>query len=100
MDARRDDVTLQALVGDRRLGLRLVVPAADAALVIRGHHVTDLDQPARYLLPGELLLTNGLWLHRRPAAEWIAEVKSAGVAVLAFGLTDDWPTVPEIVVLA
>jgi PucR family transcriptional regulator, purine catabolism regulatory protein len=97
MAERGEEVTLQALVGDPNLGLRFVVPPQHSAVVIRGHHVTDLVRPARYLLPGELLLTNGLWLNQRSATDWIDDVKTAGVAGLAFGLTDDCPDLPDSV---
>ena len=97
MAARDQEVTLQALVRGSNLGLRFVVAPQESHVVIRGHHVTDLDLPVRYLLPGELLLTNGLWLNRRSATDWIDDVKTAGVAALAFGLTDDCPDLPESV---
>lgn len=97
MAAAGDGITLQALVRGGRMGLRFAVRPADAAAAIRGYHVTDLEHPARYLLPGELLLTNGLWLRRREATDWIAEVKAAGVVALAFGLTDERPGLPDSV---
>lgn len=97
MAATGDGITLQALVRGGRMGLRFAVRPTDVAAAIRGYHVTDLEHPARYLLPGELLLTNGLWLRRREAADWIAEVKAAAVMALAFGLTDERPDLPDSV---
>ncbi len=88
-------VSLQALTADEGLGLRLSASTRGAVGDIRGHHVTDLDHPGRYLLPGDLVLTNGLWLDRREAAQWVADVASAGAAAIAFGLTDDLPQLPE-----
>lgn len=62
---------------------------------IRGHHTTDLERPGRYLLPGELLLTNGLWLDRRAASDWVADAHATGIAALAFGLNDHYPRLPD-----
>ncbi|WP_454788109.1 helix-turn-helix domain-containing protein [Mycolicibacterium lutetiense] len=89
-----DTCTLQKLVDDPSLRLELALQPVDPHIEIRGHHTTDLDRPARYLLPGELLLTNGLWLHRKDASGWVSEANVAGIAALAFGLNDDWPELP------
>ncbi|NHU49067.1 helix-turn-helix domain-containing protein [Rhodococcus sp. A14] len=92
--------TASSLLANAALGLRLVVPAPGLQRVLVGHHTTDLVHPARYLFPGELLLTNGLWLAHRPAHEWITDVKSAGSPAVAFGLNEMYPTVPPSVIIA
>jgi purine catabolism regulator len=53
---------------------------------IRSVHTTDLQQPGRYVLPGELVLTNGLWHGDVPTDAWISELAQAGAAALGFGL--------------
>ena len=53
---------------------------------IRSVHTTDLQQPGRYVLPGELVLTNGLWHGVVPTDAWISELAQAGAAALGFGL--------------
>lgn len=95
-----DEITPTVLVTQKELKLSLVVAgsAKDTALI--GHHTTELAYPARYIFPGELLLTNGLWLPERSAADWIADVKSAGLPAVAFGLNETYPTIPEDVVRA
>jgi purine catabolism regulator len=82
------------LADDAALGLRLLAGAAEADRAVAGAHTTDLDQPARYLLPGELVLTNGLWTEHVDGATWAAEVATAGAAAIGFGLADHHPAVP------
>ena len=62
--------------------------------LIRSVHATDLTEPSRYLLPNELVATNGLWLATTPAADWVMRVSKAGASALAFGLSDDIQVVP------
>ena len=86
--------TVRKLADDPSLGLRLLAGAAAADRAIAGAHTTDLDQPARYLLPGELVLTNGLWTEHVDGATWAAEVATAGAVAIGFGLADHHPAVP------
>jgi Fe2+ transport system protein FeoA len=86
--------TVRTLADDPALGLRLLAGAAAADRAVAGAHTTDLDQPARYLLPGELVLTNGLWTEHVAGATWAAEVAIAGAAAIGFGLADHHPEVP------
>ena len=53
-------MTVQELLNDPDLGLRVVV---DGALdrPIRWVHTTELADPSRYLQGGELILTTGVW---------------------------------------
>ena len=53
-------MTVQELVNDPDLGLRVVV---DGALdrPIRWVHTTELKDPTLYLQGGELILTTGVW---------------------------------------
>jgi purine catabolism regulator len=79
-------LTVRTLAEDPALGLRLLAGAAAADRPVQGAHTTDLDRPARYLLPGELVLTNGLWTEHVDGAAWAAEVATAGAAAIGFGL--------------
>ena len=87
--------TVRMLAEDPTLGLRLLAGAGAADRTVAGAHTTDLDQPARYLLPGELVLTNGLWTEHVDGATWAADVASAGAAAIGFGLADHHPEVPR-----
>jgi hypothetical protein len=86
--------TVRKLAENPSLGLRLIAGGAAADRAIAGAHTTDLDQPARYLLPGELVLTNGLWTEHVDGATWAAEVATAGAVAIGFGLADHHPEVP------
>jgi purine catabolism regulator len=86
--------TVRKLADDPALGLRLLAGAGAADRTIEGAHTTDLDQPARYLLPGELVLTNGLWTEHVDGATWAADVATAGAVAIGFGLADHHPEVP------
>ncbi len=67
---------------------------------IRSVHTTDLPHPARYVLPGELVLTNGLWHGQVPTDRWVAELCQVGAAALGFGLGTPHRSVPADVVAA
>ena len=88
-------LTVQALVDEPSLGLSIVAGVSAAGSVVRNAHTTDLDHPGRYIVPGELILTNGLWVNRVNASDWVAEVFDAGAAAIGFGLTPDHVTVPD-----
>ncbi len=94
------DLSVRTLADDPALGLRLLAGAPAAGRGVRSAHTSDLDRPARYLLPGELVLTNGLWLGRVGSADWAAEVASAGAAAIGFGLSATAPAVPPELVAA
>src|SRR4051794_29121087 len=88
-------LTVRTLAEDPALGLRLLAGAGAADRTIEGAHTSDLDHPARYLLPGELVLTNGLWTEHVGGDRWAAEVNTAGAAAIGFGLADHHPAVPD-----
>jgi DNA-binding PucR family transcriptional regulator len=64
----------------------LVASPGEQGREIRSVHTTDLPQPGRYVLPGELVLTNGLWHGDVPTDAWISDLAQAGAAALGFGL--------------
>jgi purine catabolism regulator len=63
-----------------------VASSGEQGREIRSVHTTDLQQPGRYVLPGELVLTNGLWHGDVPTDAWISDLAQAGAAALGFGL--------------
>lgn len=65
---------------------------------VRSVHTTDLQQPGRYVLPGELVLTNGLWHGEVPTDAWVSELSQAGAAALGFGLGTPHGEIPADVV--
>lgn len=87
-------LSVRELVAEQSLGLKLIAGAQNAGTTIRSAHTSDLDHPGRYVLPGELILTNGLWLGRVRPVEWADEVRLAGAAAIGFGLGLDQPAVP------
>ncbi|MEV0072144.1 PucR family transcriptional regulator [Amycolatopsis sp. NPDC050768] len=88
------NVPLRTVVGNPELALDLVREtlrpgALDAP--VRWAHVSELDDPAPYLLGAELVLTAGVNLPREPG-HYVRRLRDAGVTALGFGLT---PTVSE-----
>jgi PucR family transcriptional regulator, purine catabolism regulatory protein len=90
--------TLCDLVAQPGLRLRLVSGSSEASREVRSVHTTDLQQPGRYVLPGELVLTNGLWYTEVPADTWISELSGAGAAAVGFGLGAPYGEIPDDVV--
>ncbi|MGW4714168.1 PucR family transcriptional regulator [Nocardia sp. NPDC004260] len=89
-------LTISRLVADPALGLRVVTPDLTERLTaeIRWLHTTELPDPSRYVRPGELVLTNGLWLAHVPAESFVDAVSRAGAVGLVFGLTAETPAIP------
>ncbi|MGW1214266.1 PucR family transcriptional regulator [Streptomyces sp. NPDC002499] len=81
---------VEHLLGDESLGLRLLW-AEDASLrrEISGVTVTDLEDPARFVRPGEVVLSGLVWWSpvggRAKAERFVAGLKGAGAAVLLAG---------------
>jgi len=65
---------------------------------LRGVHVTDLDRPGRWILPDELVLTNGLWLEKALPGVWVKDVVAAGAAALGFGIGTPHEVLPEALI--
>jgi PucR C-terminal helix-turn-helix domain/Purine catabolism regulatory protein-like family/GGDEF-like domain len=87
--------TLAQIAADPSLRLRVLVQDGSLAQTVRGVHVSDLEHPAQYVLPGELLLTNGLWLGQADPGEWVDELRAAGAVAIGYGVSDFSPTVPD-----
>jgi hypothetical protein len=91
------NVPLRAVVGNRELALHVVREtlrpgALDAP--VRWAHVSELRDPAPYLLGEELILTAGVNLATVTGEidQYVRGLRQAGVTALGFGLT---PTVHE-----
>ncbi|MGW5643514.1 PucR family transcriptional regulator [Saccharopolyspora sp. NPDC003752] len=77
---------LRELVHEFDLGLSVVeAGAAGLAGEVRRAYVTDLPDPSRFLLPGDLVLTSCLWYRdpadSRPFAAALARSRAAGLVV-------------------
>ncbi|WP_280234664.1 PucR family transcriptional regulator [Nocardia cyriacigeorgica] len=90
-------LTIDRLVADSALGLRVLTPELVEGLgaEVRWLHTTELPDPSRYVRPGELVLTNGLWLAQVSTEQFVDAVARAGAAGLVFGLTAQTPEIPE-----
>ncbi|MEV5713608.1 PucR family transcriptional regulator [Amycolatopsis mediterranei] len=88
------NVPLRDVLGNRELALDVVPEtlrpgALDAP--VRWAHVSELQDPAPYLVGGELILTAGVNLPEQ-LDRYVRGLRDAGVTALGFGLT---PTVHE-----
>ncbi len=92
--------TLGKLAADQSLGLRLLVETGQLDEALRGVHGSDLEHPAQYVLPGELLLTNGLWLGHADPREWVQEARAAGAVAIGYGVSNFSTVVPDELVNA
>ncbi|MEU9342443.1 helix-turn-helix domain-containing protein [Streptomyces sp. NPDC048278] len=77
---------VEHLLTDRTLGLRPLW-AQDALLAreISGVTVTDLEDPARFVRPGEVVLSGLVWWAPGKAERFVAALKEAGAAALFAG---------------
>ena len=92
--------TVAAIAADSSLRLRVLVDAGNHDRLLRGFHVSDLDHPAQYAFPGELLLTNGLWLTTTDPRDWVQEARAAGVVAIGYGVGEMGSVTPTGVVQA
>ena len=92
--------TIRALCQDRHLSVTLRAGVSNDDRELRGVHSTDLDRPGQWILPDELVLTNGLWLDKTRARVWVEDVVAAGAAALGFGIGTPHEVIPEALVEA
>jgi PucR family transcriptional regulator, purine catabolism regulatory protein len=80
--------TVGDLLAIEDLSLRLVAGAAGVDRPIRWAHVSELDDPTRWLRGGEILLTTGLGLGQAPGAQarYVEQLARAKLAGLGLGL--------------
>jgi PucR family transcriptional regulator, purine catabolism regulatory protein len=93
-------ITVAQVAAEPALRLRVLVDPGSLDGLVRGAHISDLERPGRYVLPGEFVLTNGLWVDHAEAERWIADVHSAGAIAVGFGVCERIPEVPEAVLEA
>lgn len=78
---------LEELVELESLGLHARACERELTRRIVWVHTTELRDPTHYLSGGELILTTGVWRHRRTDSErFVAALARAGVAGLCYGL--------------
>ncbi|MDX3194979.1 PucR family transcriptional regulator [Streptomyces sp. MN03-5084-2B] len=92
------NVPLRDVVGNRELALEVVPETLRPGaldLPVRWAHVSELQDPAPYLVGGELILTAGVNLPER-IDRYVRGLRDAGVTALGFGLTPSvHETLPE-----
>jgi PucR family transcriptional regulator, purine catabolism regulatory protein len=93
-------LSVRHLVALPELELALIAGHEEQDREVRSVHTTDLEHPGRYVLPGELVLTNGLWLGAVEPDAWVAELGERGATALGFGLGTPHSTVPGQVIAA
>lgn len=93
---------LSELVGVRALGLRVVVGGGTAGeLPVTGAFITDLPDPSRFLGPGTVVLSNGLWVERPDGVErFVQALVGVRATALVLGLVELGEVPPELVEVA
>src|SRR5687767_2545449 len=90
--SEQPSVPLHAVTGDAALAVEVVAetlrPGA-LELPVRWAHVSELQDPAPYLLGEELLLTAGVNLpsEQQQIDRYVQRLLAAGVSALGFGVT-------------
>jgi purine catabolism regulator len=94
--------TVADLLGIEELSLRLVAGGAGLDRPIRWAHVSELNDPTRWLRGGEILLTTGLGLGDDAAeqAAFVEKLADATLAGLGLGLGFAFDQTPAAVVAA
>jgi purine catabolism regulator len=94
--------TVADLLGIEELSLRLVAGEAGLARPIRWAHVSELNDPTRWLRGGEILLTTGLGLgsDATKQAAFVEKLAGARLAGLGLGLGFAFDQTPAAVVEA
>ncbi|MFC5993149.1 PucR family transcriptional regulator [Pseudonocardia hispaniensis] len=91
-------LTLRQLVDEPSLGLAVAEPG-DLSTVVRGAHSIEIEDAARWLRPGWIMLTTGLRFLERPQDEapqalLVDQLVDAGAAALLFGIGVHFDEVP------
>ncbi|MDA2805051.1 PucR family transcriptional regulator [Nocardiopsis suaedae] len=89
-------VPLKRLLDRRDLGLRAVVLPGDEPPSVRWAAVSELRDPAPYLIGGELVLTAGVNMSTAPddLEAYVSGLVRAGAGALGFGVTPVFDEVP------
>lgn len=99
--SEQPSVPLSALLADPALGLRQIAgPAEDRRVSTVG--TTEIENPAPYLVGGELFLTAGVRLPRDADGidTYVRQVAAVGVSALGFGVAPVYEEVPPELVAA
>src|SRR4051794_10330910 len=90
-------LTVNRLLGDRRLGLTLVGGVAGADRTISWAHAIELEDPTPWLSGGELVMTTGLRLAEEPEKqrEYVRRLSATGTTALAIDTGTIHTAVPE-----
>ncbi|MCW4354266.1 PucR family transcriptional regulator ligand-binding domain-containing protein [Hoyosella sp. YIM 151337] len=99
MSERTTPLTLRQLIDEPSLRLG-VVQSGGGSEVIRSAHSIEIEDAARWLSPGSLMLTTGLRFadkphDTRPQERLITELQDAGVVALLFGIGVHFAEVPQ-----
>jgi purine catabolism regulator len=88
-------LTIRDLVALPELMLTLVAATPnEMGREVRSVHTTDLQHPGRYVLPGEFVLTNGLWHGSIATEAWVSELATCGATALGFGVGTGHAAIP------
>ncbi len=90
-------MSLGELVSLAGSSLRPLAPF-DAARAITGVHVSELEDPGRYLEGGELLLTTGIPLRSATADAYVDRLAAQGIGAIGIGLGEGWEHAPSALV--
>lgn len=90
-------MSLGELVSLAGSSLRPLAPF-DAARAITGVHVSELEDPGRYLDGGELLLTTGIPLRAATADAYVDRLAAQGIGAIGIGLGEGWEHAPPALV--
>jgi hypothetical protein len=90
-------VSLGELVSLAGSSLRPLAPF-DAARAITGVHVSELEDPGRYLDGGEILLTTGIPLRAATADAYVDRLAAQGIGAIGIGLGEGWEHAPPALV--
>jgi purine catabolism regulator len=94
----RRDFTISDLLADPDFNLTLATDSAPEALTrpVLGAHSIEIENPARWLEPGWMMLTMGVRLRNRPALQrqLVSDLKDLNASCLGFGLGLAFKSVP------
>lgn len=92
---------LRDLLGRVELGLSVIAAEQDALdLPVRNGYITDLPDPERFLSPGDVVLTSGLWLSVPDGARrFVGAVDASGAEAVVLGTIEIGVVPAEVIAL-
>jgi purine catabolism regulator len=94
---KRESYTLGDLLSESQLGLELLTGGQDAlAIPLMGAHAIELENPAKWLDCGWMMLSMGVRLRNKPHMQrkLIADLQELGASCLGFGVGHSFKCVP------